>query len=63
MQHLTERIHNGEGTPADVELLQSVAHQIRDKCFCALGEFSIQAVLTGIERFPEDFEAKVKRDA
>ena len=62
MQHLTERIHNGEGTPADVELLQSVAHQIRDKCFCALGEFSIQAVLTGIERFPEDFEAAVGQD-
>ncbi len=63
MQHLTERIHNGEAAPNDVELLQSVAHQIKDKCFCALGEFSIQAVLTGIERFPEDFEAKVKRDA
>ena len=63
MQHLTERIHNGEAAPNDVELLQSVAHQIKDKCFCALGEFSIQAVLTGIERFPEDFEAKMKSDA
>lgn len=62
MQHLTERIHNGEATPNDVELLQSVAHQIQDKCFCALGEFSIQAVLTSIERFPEDFEAAVGRD-
>jgi len=42
----------------DVVLLDSVAKQIQDKCFCALGEFSIQAVMTGIERFPEDFEAK-----
>jgi NADH-quinone oxidoreductase subunit F len=55
MQHLTERIHSGEGTANDVELLDSVAHQIQNKCLCALGEFSIQAVMTSIERFPEDF--------
>jgi len=60
MQHLTERIHNGEATENDVILLDSVAKQIQNKCLCALGEFSIQAVMTGIERFPEDFEAKVK---
>ncbi len=60
MQHLTERIYNGEASANDVVLLDSVAKQIRDKCLCALGEFSIQAVMTGIERFPEDFEAKVK---
>jgi NADH-quinone oxidoreductase subunit F len=41
----------------DVLLLQDVANQIKGKCLCALGEFSIEAVLTGIERFPEDFEA------
>jgi len=58
MQHLTERIYNGEASMSDVILLDSVAKQIQDKCFCALGEFSIQAVMTGIERFPEDFEAK-----
>ena len=38
-------------------LLQDVANQIKGKCLCALGEFSIEAVLTGIERFPADFEA------
>jgi NADH-quinone oxidoreductase subunit F len=41
----------------DVLLLQDVANQIKGKCLCALGEFSIEAVLTGIERFPADFEA------
>jgi len=60
MQHLTERIHTGEATANDVELLDSVARQIQNKCLCALGEFSIQAVMTSIERFPEDFEAVVK---
>ena len=60
MQHLTERIHQGEATSNDVMLLNSVAQQIENKCLCALGEFSIQAVMTCIERFPKDFEAKDK---
>jgi NADH-quinone oxidoreductase subunit F len=57
MMHLTERINEGEATMNDVRLLQDVANQIKGKCLCALGEFSIEAVLTGIERFPADFEA------
>ncbi len=61
MQHLTERIHTGEGTTNDVQLLDSVAKQIQNKCLCALGEFSIQAVMTSIERFPDDFEAAVNK--
>jgi len=61
MQHLIERIHQGEGTANDVELLNSVAKQIQNKCLCALGEFSIQAVMTSIERFPQDFDLVVKQ--
>jgi NADH-quinone oxidoreductase subunit F len=63
MAHLAERILNdspspvgrGAGVRDDVDLLKSVASQIKGKCLCALGEFSIEAVLSGIERFPEDF--------
>jgi NADH-quinone oxidoreductase subunit F len=57
MMHLTERISRGETTMNDVILLQEVANQMKGKCLCALGEFAIEAVLTGIERFPADFEA------
>jgi NADH-quinone oxidoreductase subunit F len=57
MMHLTERISQGKATMNDLLLLQDVANQIKGKCLCALGEFSIEAVLTGIERFPADFEA------
>lgn len=57
MMHLAERISQSEASINDVNLLQDVANQIKGKCLCALGEFSIEAVLTGIERFPADFEA------
>jgi NADH-quinone oxidoreductase subunit F len=55
MKHLTEKIHSGGGGEDQVELLYDVASNIRGKCLCALGEFSIMGVLTGIDRFPEDF--------
>jgi len=55
MAQLTRRIASGHASRADVELLKDVASQIKGKCLCALGEFSIEAVLSGIERFPEDF--------
>ena len=60
MSHLTERIHAGHGTTADVDLLLNVAKQIQGKCLCALGEFSTMAVVTSIERSRQDFDRVVK---
>ena len=37
----------------------NVAKQMQGKCFCALGEFATMAVVTGIERFPQDFRKAV----
>jgi NADH-quinone oxidoreductase subunit F len=59
MSYLTKEIHSGNKNGELVDLLYEVASNIKDKCLCALGEFSIMGVLTGIERFPEDFGRKV----
>jgi NADH-quinone oxidoreductase subunit F len=59
MKHIIDRIHRGEASQNDVELLYDVASQMRGKCLCALGEFSIEAVLSALERFPKDFAARV----
>jgi NADH-quinone oxidoreductase subunit F len=58
MRHIIDRIHDGKADWDDVELLNEVALQIKGKCLCALGEFSIEAVTSGIERFEEDFQVK-----
>ncbi|MHB8777901.1 MAG: NADH-quinone oxidoreductase subunit NuoF [Anaerolineales bacterium] len=60
MKHLTGRIHSGNGSKDDVDLLLNVAKQMQGKCLCALGEFSTMAVVTGIERFSQDFKKVVK---
>jgi NADH-quinone oxidoreductase subunit F len=57
MRHLIDRIHGGEASWQEVLLLKDVATQIRGKCLCALGEFSIEAVLSGIDRFEADFRS------
>ncbi len=56
MSNIIDRIHQGLGTSGDVDLLLKVAKQMQGKCLCALGEFSTMAVVSGIERFPEDFK-------
>ncbi len=60
MGNLTERIDKGEGVAEDVILLKDVALNMRGKCLCALGEFATEAVVSAIERFPDDFSGKVK---
>jgi NADH-quinone oxidoreductase subunit F len=59
MRHLIDREHSDGGSSADVELLLTVAKQMQNKCLCPLGEFSTMAVVTGIERFPQDFKERV----
>lgn len=63
MSHLTERIHEGRAKAEDVDLLLNVAKQMQGKCLCALGEFSTMAVVTGIERFRQDFDKAVKSNS
>ncbi len=60
MQHLTERVAYGHASQQDVALLYDVASQMRGKCLCALGEFSIEAVISGIDRFRPDFDQTVQ---
>jgi NADH-quinone oxidoreductase subunit F len=60
MQHLIERVQTGKSDGEEVDLLFNVAKQMQNKCLCALGEFATMAVVTGIERFPQDFKLPVR---
>jgi NADH-quinone oxidoreductase subunit F len=60
MNHLARRIVSGHADEGDIDLLNNVAGQIAGKCLCALGEFSVMAVQTGIKQFRPDFEASLE---
>ncbi len=59
MVHIIDRIMTGKATKNDIDLLDNVAKQIQNKCLCPLGEFSISAVLSGVQLFREDFDKRV----
>jgi NADH-quinone oxidoreductase subunit F len=58
MRHLIDRVRSKDAGAAEVELLLTVARQMQNKCLCPLGEFATMAVVTGIERFPQDFAVR-----
>ncbi len=59
MNSLTSRILETHD-PQQVDLLNSVAVQMQNKCLCALGEFATMAVVSGIQHFRQDFVTKPK---
>ena len=61
MAHIYKRIETGKANPEDIDLLNSVARQIQNKCMCALGEFSIQPVLSTIQTFRTDYLKRIER--
>ncbi len=63
MDKLMEKMVEGRGTPEDLDILYDVAKQIQGKCLCALGDFATMAVVSGIERFKQDFELHIRMPA
>ncbi|HRA19227.1 MAG: NADH-quinone oxidoreductase subunit NuoF [Anaerolineae bacterium] len=53
------RLNAGSGTSEDVALVGEIIEQIRDKCFCPLGEFALSAPRSTMAKFPEDYRRAV----
>lgn len=60
MFNLLRHIDDGDAQNGDIDLLDSVAKGIAGKCLCALGEFSIMSVISGIEHFRKEFDARLE---
>lgn len=58
MYHILKRFNEGQAKTEDIELLNSVASGMQGKCLCALGEFAVTPVISGIEIFRADFEKR-----
>lgn len=60
MAKLSQRIMEKKASAEDISLLHDVAEQIAGKPLCALGEFSVMAVISSIDKFHSDYEAYVR---
>ena len=60
MLEILERITRGEGKEGDVELLEELAHTIKDTALCGLGQTAPNPVLSTIKYFREEYDEHIK---
>ena len=60
---LMDKIAAGEGTQEDVELIKTLSGYMQKTCFCPLGQSATTAFMSALKLFPEDFDAKLKKEA
>ena len=59
MLEILERICVGEGREGDIELLESLANQVKDGSLCGLGQTAPNPVLTTLRYFKNEYEDHV----
>ncbi len=60
MHHILTRICEGNGTPADLGLLERLATTVRSAAVCGMGGMASGAVLTTLEHFRNEFETHIR---
>ena len=63
LHRVVHRIHTGQGTMEDLDLLTDVANKIQGRTICALGDAAAMPVASFVEQFREEFESKIKSQA
>lgn len=60
MLEILTRITEGEGQEGDIELLEELAHNIKEGSLCGLGQTAPNPVLTTIKYFRDEYEAHIR---
>lgn len=61
MFEILERLTNLEGHPEDLDILEDLAHNIKNSSLCGLGQSAPNPVLSTLEYFREEYEAYAHR--
>jgi NADH-quinone oxidoreductase subunit F len=56
---ILQKIEDGRGSQADLDLLFSVCDRIMGKCLCPLGDSDAIAVLSYVDRFRDEYQAHI----
>jgi NADH-quinone oxidoreductase subunit F len=54
------KIERGEGRPADLDLLSSIAGNVAGKTLCAFGDAAVTPVVTTLNHFRHEYEAHIR---
>ncbi len=59
MSEILQRICKGEGRQGDIELLEDLAHQVKDTAPCDLGQTATNSILSTIRHFRKEYKAHI----
>jgi NADH-quinone oxidoreductase subunit F len=54
---MLERIERGEGTPMDLDIIESVCEHIQGNCLCVLGDAMAMPIASMVKHFRPEFES------
>src|SRR5665647_1568976 len=57
MLEILQRITEGDGEPADLEILKELAPMVKDSSLCGLGQTAPNPVLTTLNYFLDEYRA------
>ena len=60
MLEMLTRLTEGKAKESDIELLEELAHVVKDQSLCGLGKTAPNPVLTSLKYFREEFDAHVE---
>ena len=63
MHDILARLVKGEGTPADIDMLEELSSLLKEASLCGLGQSAPNPVLTTLKYFRHEYEAKLKQPA
>ncbi len=61
MLDILEKLCRGEGTKADIERLEHLAHMVKDSSLCGLGTTAPNPILSTLKYFREEYEAHIDK--
>jgi NADH-quinone oxidoreductase subunit F len=59
LSQILQKIEDGKGTHADLDLLLDVSERVNGKCLCPLGDSDALVVVSCVDKFREDFELHI----
>jgi NADH:ubiquinone oxidoreductase subunit F (NADH-binding) len=60
MWEITRNISEGNGKEGDIELLEALAHAVKDASMCGLGQTAANPILSTLRYFRDEYEAHIK---
>jgi NADH-quinone oxidoreductase subunit F len=61
LRKILERIDQGRGRPGDIDLIEEISRNMLGRTFCPLGDAAAMPTISYVQKFREEFEARLPK--